>query len=70
MPPGDIFSPSRSIDGCSGGTTNGNICGVQIESNFAGVRDNATNRDRFGDATAIVLEAYLRMHWDLRLAPP
>ena len=53
-----------------GGTTNGNICGVQIETNFAGVRDNATNRDRFGDVTAIVLEQYLRVHWGLRLAGP
>jgi hypothetical protein len=53
-----------------GGMANGNICGVQIESNFAGVRDNAANRDRFGDVTAIVLEEYLRVHWNLRLAPP
>ncbi|MCC6244708.1 MAG: Ig-like domain-containing protein [Gemmatimonadaceae bacterium] len=48
-----------------GGVTNGNICGVQIESNFTGVRDNAVNRDRFGVATAIVLESYLRQHWNL-----
>ncbi|MEQ1691911.1 MAG: Ig-like domain-containing protein [Gemmatimonas sp.] len=53
-----------------GGTSNGGICGVQIESYFTGVRDNATNRDRFGDATATVLEEYLRVHWALRLAPP
>ena len=53
-----------------GGTTNGNICGVQIETNFTGVRDNATNRDRFGDVTAVVLEQYLRVHWGLRLAGP
>ena len=52
-----------------GGTTNGNVCGVQIETNFTGVRDNAANRDRFGDATATVLEAYLRTHWSLRLTP-
>ena len=53
-----------------GGTTNGNICGVQIESNYTGVRDNAANRDRFGDVTAMVLEEYLRTHWGLRLASP
>ena len=53
-----------------GGSTNGDICGVQIESNFAGVRDNAANRDRFGDVTALVLEEYLRTHWGLRLASP
>ena len=50
-----------------GGTTAGNICGVQIEANYTGVRDNATNRDRFGDATAIVLEQYLATHWELNL---
>jgi hypothetical protein len=55
-----------------GGTTAGNICGVQIEANYTGVRDNATNRDRFGDATAIVLEQYLATHWALNLGsgPP
>lgn len=53
-----------------GGTTAGNICGVQIEANFTGVRDNATNRDRFGDVTAIVLEQYLATHWGLTLRPP
>ncbi len=55
-----------------GGVTGGNICGVQIESNLTGVRDNATNRDRFGDVTAIVLEQYLSSHWGLEIgvAPP
>ncbi len=53
-----------------GGVTGGNICGVQIETNFTGVRDNAANRDRFGDATAIVLEEYLRVHWGIRLGAP
>lgn len=55
-----------------GGTTAGNICGVQIEANYTGVRDNATNRDRFGDATAAVLEQYLATHWGLNLGttPP
>lgn len=50
-----------------GGVTGGNICGVQIESNFVGVRDNSANRDRFGDVTAQVLEEYLRVNWGLRL---
>jgi hypothetical protein len=55
-----------------GGTTGGNICGVQIEANYTGVRDNTTNRNRFGDATAIVLEQYLSTHWALNLGsgPP
>ncbi len=55
-----------------GGVTGGNVCGVQIEANFTGVRDNATNRDRFGEVTAIVLEQYLATHWGLQLGgtPP
>ena len=53
---------------CSIASTVGSICGVQIETNYTGVRDNASNRDRFGDATANVLEEYLRVHWGLRLS--
>jgi hypothetical protein len=53
-----------------GGTTGGNICGIQIESNFTGVRDNASNRQKFGDATAIVLEQYLAAHWGIQLGVP
>ena len=53
-----------------GGATGGNICGVQIEANFTGVRDNAASRNRFADATAVVLEEYLRTHWGLRLGSP
>lgn len=53
-----------------GGMTNGMICGVQIESNFTGVRDNVTSRDRFGDVTAVVLETYLRTHWGISLTAP
>lgn len=55
-----------------GGVTGGNVCGVQIEANYTGVRDNATNWDRFGEATAIVLEQYLGTHWGLQLggSPP
>ena len=53
-----------------GGTASGNICGVQIEAHFIGVRDNAANRDRFGDVTAFVLEEFLRTHWGLRLGLP
>ena len=53
-----------------GGATDGNICGVQIETNFTGVRDNATNRQRFGDVSAMVLERFLSTHWGLQLAAP
>ena len=58
-----------SAAGPLGGTTGGLICGVQIEANFTGVRDNAANRERFADVTAQVLEQYLRVHWGLQLAP-
>jgi len=50
-----------------GGVTGGNICGVQIEANFTGVRDTPANRERFGDVTAVVLREYLATHWDLDL---
>jgi hypothetical protein len=40
----------------------------KIETNFTGVRGNPTNRQRFGDASAIVLERFLSTHWGLRLA--
>ncbi len=51
-----------------GGVSNGNICGVQIEANFTGVRDTPANRERFADVTATVLESYLRIHWGVRLS--
>ena len=51
-----------------GGVTGGNVCGVQIEANFTGVRDNAANRDRFGEITALVLEQVLGQHWGLNLS--
>ena len=50
-----------------GGVTGGLICGVQIEANFTGVRDNAANRQRFADVTATVLEIYLSTHWAIQL---
>ncbi len=53
-----------------GGITDGPICGVQIESNYIGVRDTQANRDRFGDAIAQVLETYLSTHWGLKLRKP
>jgi len=50
-----------------GGTSGGNICGVQIEANYTGVRDTDVNRQRFADVTAIVLERYLGTHWGIQL---
>ena len=46
-----------------GGATGGGICGVQVEANYAGVRDTPASRERFADVTAVVLEEYLRVHW-------
>jgi hypothetical protein len=50
-----------------GGMPGGDICGVQVEANYSGVRDNAANRAAFAEATATVLETYLATHWDLTL---
>ncbi len=58
-------SGAAALGGASGGT----ICGVQIEANFTGLRDTPANRDRFGDATALVVEQYLAAHWGLSLRP-
>ena len=51
-----------------GGVTSGNVCGVQIEANFTGVRDTPANRERFGDVTATVLRQYLSIHWGVSLS--
>lgn len=48
-----------------GGTSGGNICGVQIEANYTGVRDSDANRNRFGDVTAVVMDQFLATHWGL-----
>jgi hypothetical protein len=50
-----------------GGTSSGNVCGVQIEANYTGVRDSDANRTRFGDVTAIVVEDFLRTNWGLNV---
>lgn len=52
-----------------GGEADGRVCGVQLEANYTGVRDEGANRRRFGEATAAALEVYLRVHWGLDLAP-
>lgn len=51
----------------AGGTTGDAICGIQIETNYRGVRDTPESRKRFGDATAKVLGEYLGANWDLYL---
>lgn len=66
-PGGDSYFTGGDDTRRHGCVTGGGICGVQVEANYTGVRDDAANRDRFGDATAVVLERYLAAHWGLRL---
>jgi hypothetical protein len=73
----DYFSGGFNTDGYTCSTTagglsgmpGGNVCGVQMEANRVGVRDTATNRARFADVTAAVLEEYLGQHWGIQLGP-
>lgn len=50
-----------------GGVSGGSVCGVQVETNYAGIRDTRAAMDRFGDVTAAVLDTYLTLHWGLDL---
>ncbi|HYR12084.1 MAG TPA: hypothetical protein VEQ60_30140 [Longimicrobium sp.] len=50
--------------GCAGG---GNICGLQIEHNYTGVRDNATNRAAYAAALVRVYETYLAQNFSFGL---
>lgn len=52
-----------------GGTTAGPICGLQIETNWKGVRDTPASHKRFGEATAKVLGEYLETYWGLKFVP-
>lgn len=48
-----------------GGLASRRACGLQIEAPFAGVRDTDANRQRFAEATARVMERFLREQWGL-----
>jgi hypothetical protein len=50
-----------------GGVASGPICGVQVEANRIGVRENAEQWARFAEATAAILEQYLATHLSLEL---
>ena len=50
--------------GCVAG---GTICAVQIEANFAGVRDTEANRSRFAQAIVRVTRAFLAARWGLTI---
>ena len=41
----------------------GSIDGVQVECNFAGVRDNALNRARFADSLRVAMNVFLGDHY-------
>ncbi len=49
-------------------TPNVSSNGVQIETNYSGVRDNPANIRKFGDALSDVLLAYLKHHFNLDLS--
>ena len=65
----DYFSGGYNTDryACSRG---GQICGVQIEANFTGVRNNATTRSEFAVALAAVYGEYLQNFGIALPAPP
>jgi len=64
------YNTARHGCGVESGTVGGMICGVQVESNFTGVRDTALNRARFASVTSTVLSLYLKQHWGLDLTKP
>lgn len=45
------------------------LAGLQIETNFRGVRDTAESREKFARALASTLETYLQMHMGVSLVP-
>ena len=55
---------STQRHGCAGG---GSICGLQIEHNYTGVRDNATNRASYAAALVRVYETYLAQNFSFGL---
>lgn len=63
----DYFSGGYNTarHGCSDG---GQVCGVQIEAHFTGVRDTGSNRTLFARAIAEAVAAFLRLNWNLEVA--
>lgn len=58
----DYFNGGYNTDRYSS-VNGGTIDGVQIESNYDGVRNNLTNINRFTDSLAVSLLHYLREHY-------
>lgn len=61
------YNTARHTCSIGAGSASAAICGIQIEANFAGVRDSPSSRGRFAAATATVLAAYLKAHAQLEL---
>jgi hypothetical protein len=58
---------NTATHGCGSG---GNICGVQIEHHYAGVRDTAANRSAYAAALARVYDVFLAQNFGLSLQSP
>jgi hypothetical protein len=71
VPSAQIPAPAAADSYFSGGyttvrhtsyTTGNTVNGLQIECNLTGVRDNATNRQAFGEALSTAVLDFLRIH--------
>lgn len=54
---------NTSAHGCSAG---GNICGIQIEHHFTGVRDTEGNRNNYATALAGIYESFLSQNFGIQ----
>jgi hypothetical protein len=67
-PGGDPYFTGGYSTLVHGSRDGGTVSGVQIECNFAGVRDTAQNRQRFAEALATALQAHFQTHFGMPLA--
>lgn len=52
-----------------GSRDGGAIDAIQLEHHFPGLRDEASNRERYAEALARILVDYFQAHYDVELAP-
>lgn len=52
-----------------GSRDGGTIDAIQLEHHFPGLRDDASNRERYAEAMAEILVTYFQAHYDVALAP-
>lgn len=52
-----------------GSRDGGQISGIQLEHNYRGLRDEATNRQRYAEALTAALQTYFPTHFGFDLAP-